>query len=63
MANKKMMTVVQTGSENGKSPGMRETLRGLGLGRIDSRRDIEDTQSTRGMVQKVRHLVRVEEKK
>ncbi len=59
---KKTMTVIQTGSENGKSPGMRETLRGLGLGRISSKREIEDTPATRGMVTKVRHLVKVEEK-
>lgn len=62
-AAKKTMTVVQTGSENGKSPGMRETLRGLGLGRIRSVSVLEDTPSTRGMVSKVQHLVRVEEQK
>jgi large subunit ribosomal protein L30 len=62
MTAKKTMTVIQTGSENGKSPGMRETLRGLGLGKISSTREIEDTPSTRGMITKVRHLVRVEEK-
>lgn len=61
-AAKQKLTVVQTGSENGQSPGMRETLRGLGLGRIRSVREIEDTPSTRGMLFKVRHLVRVEEK-
>lgn len=61
-AAKKMITVTQTGSENGQAPGMRETLRGLGLGRIRSIREIEDTPSVRGMLFKVRHLVRVDEK-
>ena len=63
MAAKKTLTVVQTGSENRKSPGMRETLRGLGLGRISSVRVLEDTPAIRGMITKVRHLVRVEEVK
>jgi large subunit ribosomal protein L30 len=62
MAAAKKITVIQTGSENGQSPGMRETLRGLGLGRIRSTREIEDTPSVRGMLFKVRHLVKVEEK-
>lgn len=61
-AAKKTLIVVQTGSENHKTPGMRETLRGLGLGRIHSKRELEDTPSVRGMVQKVHHLVRIEEK-
>lgn len=58
----KTLTVVQTGSQNRKKPGMRETLLGLGLGRIHARRELEDTPATRGMIDKVRHLVRVEEK-
>ena len=41
---------------------MRETLRGLGLGKIRARRELEDTPAVRGMIYKVRHLVRVEEK-
>ncbi|MFY9287284.1 MAG: 50S ribosomal protein L30 [Alphaproteobacteria bacterium] len=58
--SKKTLTVVQFGSENRKSPGMRETIRGLGLGRIASRRELEDTPAVRGMIRKVRHLVRIE---
>ena len=61
-AAKKTLVIVQTGSENGRTPGMRETLRGLGLGRVSSRRELEDTPSIRGMIQKVRHLVQIEEK-
>jgi large subunit ribosomal protein L30 len=56
---KKTLKVMQTGSENRKKPGMRETLRGLGLGRIHSTRELEDTPAVRGMLIKVRHLVRV----
>jgi large subunit ribosomal protein L30 len=58
----KTLTVVQTGSLFGGKPGMRETLLGLGLGRIRSRRELEDTPAVRGMVFKVRHLVKIEEK-
>ncbi|HEU0117094.1 MAG TPA: 50S ribosomal protein L30, partial [Alphaproteobacteria bacterium] len=52
----------QTGSKFGKAPGCLETLIGLGLGKTNSRSEIEDTPSVRGMIFKVRHLVRVEEK-
>lgn len=61
-AAKKTLVVVQIASENGNAPGARETLRGLGLGRISSRRELEDTPSIRGMITKVRHLVSIEEK-
>lgn len=61
-AAKTKVTITQTGSQNGQSPGMRETLRGLGLGRIRSTSEIEDTPSIRGMLFKVRHLVKVQEK-
>lgn len=63
MAAKKMITVVQTGSTDGQKPGVEETLRGLGLGRIRRTRTLEDTPSVRGMITKVRHLVAVEEVK
>ena len=55
------ITVVQTGSIYGRKPGQRETLLGLGLGKIGHKRTLEDTPSVRGMVAKVAHLVRVEQ--
>ncbi|MDP9128584.1 MAG: 50S ribosomal protein L30 [Pseudomonadota bacterium] len=58
---KKTIIVVQTGSVTAQKKGMKETLIGLGLGRPRSRRELEDTSSVRGMITKVRHLVRVEE--
>lgn len=39
----------------------RATLRGLGLRRLNHRVEIEDTPSVRGMIDKVKHLVAVEE--
>jgi large subunit ribosomal protein L30 len=56
----KRLTVVQTGSVTQVKPGMRETLKGLGLRKPNSRRELEDTPAVRGMIWKVRHLVKVE---
>ena len=53
--------VVQTASGNGRKPGQKETLLGLGLGRVRAVRELEDTPAVRGMIRKVHHLVRVEE--
>ena len=59
----KRLVVTQIGGADGKGPKMKETLIGLGLGRIRATRELEDTPSVRGMITCVRHLVRVEEKK
>ena len=37
------------------------TLRGLGLGKMHRTRELEDTPSVRGMINKVKHLVLVED--
>ena len=55
------LRVVQTASGNGRKPGQKGTLLGLGLGRISAVRELEDTPAVRGMIRKVAHLVRVEE--
>lgn len=56
----KKLVVVQTGSVTAQKPGMIETLKGLGLGKPRSRRELEDTPAVRGMIRKVRHLVMIE---
>ena len=38
---------------------LRETLVGLGLNKIGRTADLPDTAATRGMINKVKHLVRV----
>ncbi len=58
---KKTITVVQTASAFGKGPGMRETVLGLGLGRVGWTRELEDTPAIRGMVKRVKHLVKIQE--
>jgi large subunit ribosomal protein L30 len=37
----------------------RATVRGLGLGRVNSVRELEDTPAVRGMINKVSYLVKV----
>lgn len=59
--SKKTVTVIQTGSPIGREASQRQTLVGLGLNKIGRKRELEDTPSVRGMISKVKHLVRVEE--
>ena len=60
MASKpKTITVEQTHSAQRRDHTQRETLVGLGLNKIGRRRDLPDTPMTRGMINKVKHLVRV----
>ncbi len=63
MASKKQKTVkvTQTGSPIGRRGDQRATLIGLGLNKIDRTRELEDTPAVRGMIRKVRHLIRVDE--
>jgi large subunit ribosomal protein L30 len=60
-SNDKTIKVEQTGSPQRRQHGQRETLIGLGLNRIGRTRDLPDTPMTRGMIRKVRHIVRVVE--
>jgi large subunit ribosomal protein L30 len=57
--NKTMIKVEQTGSPIRRRHDQRETLIGLGLNRIGRVAQLPDTPETRGMIYKVRHLVRV----
>jgi large subunit ribosomal protein L30 len=63
MADKKGGTVkvTQTGSPIGRRKDQRATLIGLGLNKLNRTRELEDTPSVRGMINKVSHLVSVEE--
>lgn len=61
MAAKKTLKVTQTGSPIGRKKDQRATLVGLGLNKMHKTRELEDTSAVRGMIAKVRHLVRVED--
>jgi large subunit ribosomal protein L30 len=53
--------VTQTGSPIGRPADQRQTLMGLGLNKLHRTRELEDTPAVRGMINKVSHLIRVEE--
>ncbi len=53
--------VTQVRSSIGTKPKQRGTLRALGLGRIGKSHVVPDTPDVRGQIQKVPHLVTVEE--
>jgi large subunit ribosomal protein L30 len=59
----KTIKVEQTGSPMRRRHEQRETLIGLRLNRIGRIAELVDTPSTRGMIAKVQHLVRVIEQK
>jgi large subunit ribosomal protein L30 len=63
MASTKTIKVEQTGSAQRCHHTQRETLIGLGLNKIGRVKDLPDNPATRGMLAKVRHLVRVVEGK
>jgi len=60
-ASGKTVTVTQTGSPIGRDPKQRKTLIGLGLNKMHRTRTQEDTPAVRGMINKVKHLVKVED--
>jgi large subunit ribosomal protein L30 len=55
----KTIRIQQTGSPIRRRLDQRQTLIGLGLNKIGRVAELPDTPSTRGMIVKVRHLVRV----
>jgi large subunit ribosomal protein L30 len=57
----KTLRVTQTGSPIGRQQYQYDTLIGLGLGKRHKTRELEDTPSVRGMINAVKHLVKVEE--
>ena len=60
-AKKNTVTVTQIGSPIRRRKDQRQTLVVLGLNKMHKTRELEDTPSVRGMINKVHHLVRVEE--
>jgi large subunit ribosomal protein L30 len=57
----KTITVEQIASPNRRPAVQQATLVGLGLNRIRRRATLEDTPSVRGMISRVKHLVRIVE--
>tara|TARA_R110002072_G_scaffold260141_3_gene418619 strand:- start:589 stop:924 length:336 start_codon:yes stop_codon:yes gene_type:complete len=60
-ATGKTVRVTQTGSPIGRQAYQRATLIGLGLNKMHRSNELEDTPAVRGMINKVNHLVKVED--
>ena len=61
MTKKKQLKITLYRSLIGRLPKHRDTIRGLGLKKINHSVVLEDTPSIRGMINKVSYLVKVEE--
>ena len=59
----KMIKIKMVRSEIGRPEKQRKILRGLGLNKLNSCVTLADTPQTRGMVNKITHLVSVVESK
>lgn len=60
-SSKAQITIRQIGSPIGRKPEQKATLVGLGLDKLNAVSTLEDTPSVRGMVNRVKHLVKIEE--
>ena len=61
MVKQKKIKVIQIASPIGRQGYQRKTLIGLGLNKINKQRELDDTPSIRGMIEKVKHLVEIKE--
>ncbi len=60
-SSKPTVRVTLTRSVNGRLASHKACVRGLGLRRMHQTVEVEDTPCTRGMINKVSYMVRVEE--
>lgn len=64
MANtEKMIVIEQIGSPIRRPAVQRQALIGLGLNKIRRRSTLKDTLPVRGMIEQVKHLVRIVEER
>ena len=61
MTAKKSITITQVASASRRPEIQTQTLIGLGLNKLNRTRTLEDTPAVRGMINRVRHLVRIDE--
>jgi large subunit ribosomal protein L30 len=59
MADKKTVKIKLVKSPIGTKQSHRDTVRGLGLRKLNSESTLEDTPAVRGMINKVSYLVKV----
>lgn len=60
MNKEKKIKVSLLRSSHGRPPKQSLALQGLGLKKIGASKELEDTPSVRGMINRVSHLVKVE---
>lgn len=58
----KTLILTQIGSPIRREATQRATLCGLGLNKIGRTRELQDSPEVRGMITKVKHLIKVEER-
>ena len=56
-----VLKITQIKSGIGRKPGQKETLVGLGLNKLHKTSTLEDTPAIRGMINKVSHLLKIED--
>lgn len=61
MAEKKLIRVTLVRSASGRLTNHKACVRGLGLRRMHQTVEVEDTPATRGMVNRIAYLLKVEE--
>ena len=59
--NEKMIRVTLVKSAIGYSKDQKRTVTALGLNKLNSSNELPDNSAVRGMIFKIKHLVRVEE--
>ena len=59
----KILVIKQVGSPIRRPAKQKATLVGLGLNKMGRTRELEDTPSVRGMINKVSHMVEIVEEK
>ncbi|MBN8508662.1 MAG: 50S ribosomal protein L30 [Burkholderiales bacterium] len=59
MSDKKTLKVKLVRSPIGTRRSHRDTVRGLGLRKLNGERELEDTPAVRGMIDKIAYLVKV----
>ena len=60
-SDNKTLKVTLVRSVNGRLAGHKACVRGLGIRRMHQTVEVEDTPCTRGMINKVAYMLRVEE--
>ena len=63
MAKAKTVKIKQIGSPIRRPESQKKILIGLGLNKMHKTRELEDTPSVRGMINKISHLVEIVEER